>query len=223
MRVGILIQARYNSERLVGKVLRTFNGLTLIDHLWRRMLACKEADTVMVAWGGDPKPMTESPSPLYFTHVPGLPEKKLKERLCLVAQQLQLDAFVRVTADCLFHDPAFIDSMIAYYRACYPKVKGLTTWHPFRVISEGLDAELYSLELMQEITKTDTYGSESWTVEIAPQLEHFKPIDRVVGSMAKLSIDTADDAARTEKMLEVLGNDEWRYEKTIEAYKQVTA
>lgn len=222
MRIGILIQARYGSERLPGKVLRTINGMSLLTHIWRRMLACKEADAVMVAWGGDPKPMNADPSPVYFTHVPGLPEKKLKERLCAVTQQLQLDAFVRITADCLFHDPTFIDSMIAYYRAAYPKIKGLTTWHPFRTISEGLDAELYSLELMQEVMTQDKYGSETWTVEIADQLEHFKPMGgKIVGSMAKLSIDDADDAARTDKMLKILGNDEWGYEKTIEAYKAV--
>ena len=221
MRVGILIQARYNSERLVGKVLRDFNGLTLLSHLWRRMLACKEADGVMIAWGGDPKPMLADPNACYFTHVPGLPEKKLKERIMFVAQQMQYDAFVRVTADCLFHDPAFIDGMIAYYRACYPKVRGLSTWHPFRVISEGLDAELYSLDLMQEIVKNDKYGSETWTVDVAEQLEHFRPLQQLKGSTAKLSIDTPEDAFRADAMLKILGNDEWRYEETLKAYAEV--
>lgn len=221
MKVGILIQARYGSTRLHGKVLRTFNDMPLLMHLWRRMLACKEADSVMIAWGGDPRPMFENPNSMYFTHVPGLPDKKLKERLCLIAQQLQLDAFVRVTADCLFHDPVFIDAMIAYYRACYPKVRGLTTWSPFRVISEGLDAELYSVDLMQEITASNDYDSEGWTKEVASKLEHFKPIDRISGSMAHLSIDTVEDAKRTDEMLKLLGNDEWRYAETLKAYDEV--
>ena len=36
MKIGIIIPARLDSERLPGKVLKDFLGMPMIEHVWRR-------------------------------------------------------------------------------------------------------------------------------------------------------------------------------------------
>lgn len=51
MRIIGLIQARYDSKRLPGKVLIDLNGMPTIKHIWRRLLKCEELDEVLISWG----------------------------------------------------------------------------------------------------------------------------------------------------------------------------
>ncbi len=137
-------------------------------------------------------------------------------------------AFVRITGDCLFHDPNRIDDIVATYRNYYPKYRGLANWLPFRTVSEGLDCEIMSTELLAQLDRDPqcpretfmTYaGEKGYLSPYPPEDQHRYPI----GEDLHLSIDTPEDFERAEKMLAILGNSEWRYEKTLEAYRQVTS
>lgn len=49
MKIGIVIPARLNSERLPNKVLRPFFGKVMIEHVWRRANLIKEEIEIVVA------------------------------------------------------------------------------------------------------------------------------------------------------------------------------
>ena len=49
-KIGIIIQARMNSSRLLGQVLKPLNGdETVLDILIKRLKACKLIDEIIIA------------------------------------------------------------------------------------------------------------------------------------------------------------------------------
>lgn len=228
MRVVILIQARMSSTRLPGKVVREINGLPLLWHIYRRLLACREADDVAVsaAYHHDLAHLCDSVPMKSWSSTDD--ESDLIRRHLKTGRRMGADAIVRVTTDCLFHDPALIDAMIREYRASYPRYRGLSN-SPFRAHSEGVDCDIWSMELLAELDRTPECPREnwaSWAIANGPKYGvrqmHAIYVDAPNPGDPHLSIDTEDDVRRAEAMLKLLGNDEWRYEKTMEAYHAVT-
>ena len=230
MRVVGLIQARMNSTRLPGKVVREISGLPLIVHIYRRLLACRGLDEVRVA------PGPEGENPIFNLCCKyGMATKRSMFAECYKDSDLigrykdqwmadPFDAFVRITADCLFHDPAKMDEIVSQYRKDYPRNRALSTW-PHRLYSEGLDCEVWSTELLMELDRTPECpreGFATWAINQGKCLT-FSPMVKENAGEPHLSIDTPQDFSRAEKMLKILGNDEWRYEKTLEAYRKVMA
>lgn len=222
------------STRLPGKVVKEINGLPLIVHIYRRLLACKELDQVAVAIGyegaGNPdaQPILDvcKRYALYSDATIGVED--LIRRYKYATQKYNADAFVRITADCLFHDPEYVNAMVRDYRNTYPRYRGLSNWKGGRVISEGLDAEIYSTELLMELDRNPKCPREDFAVYAAENnlVGQWPPIENQrfpIGHDLHLSIDTQQDFDRAEKMLKILGNSEWRYEKTLEAYRKVMA
>ena len=212
------------STRLPGKVLKEINGLPLIVHVYRRLLACKELDNVLISWGGQNEELDLLCNEYGLYAFRGS-ENDLIARHSIAAHQRNADAFVRVTADCLFHDPAYIDAMVAGYRHLYPQFRGLSNWKSCRYISEGLDAEIYSMELMSQLDHDPNCPREDFATYAAKNnlVTQWCGRDEPLGEDIHLSIDTQEDFDRAEKMLKILGNDCWEYSKTLKAYKAVMA
>ena len=106
----------------------------------------------------------------------------------------------------------------------------MSNWKDGRLISEGLYAELYSTELLAELDRDPDCPREDFAT-YASKMDcvgrcAYTPMSNLTffgGDEIHLSIDTPQDFDRAEKMLKILGNDEWRYEKTLEAYRKVMA
>lgn len=233
MRVVVCIQARLNSVRLPGKVLREINGLPLIVHLWRRMLACREADGVVVSWGGDDAALDPVARRYAMAVWDQKDERDLLRRHFDAGGFLGAHAIVRTTADCLFHDPAIIDAMIREYRDTYPHFDAVVNWHP-RTWSEGCDAEVISMAAVARMDRdadTPREGFATYMVE-SGKYRVKNVVGRNAGQMSAapyndgdvhLSIDTPEDVKRAEAMLAYMGsNDVWAYDRTMEAYRAVT-
>lgn len=225
MRTVILIQARYNSTRLPGKVCKEINGFPLLWHIYRRMLACKEADQVVCSLGAesreDEKILSDMCVKYGMYHCFGGVDDLL-HRHRRTATRFFADAIVRVTADCLFHDPEYIDDLIRAFKERWPCTRALSNW-PDRRISEGLDAEVWGLELLEELNRRPECPKEDFATYaikhgLAAQL--WGPYREGYGEDIHLSVDTPEDLARAEKMLKFLGNDNWNYHETLEAYKR---
>ena len=252
MRIIGLIQARMNSIRLPGKILKEINSLPLIVHIYRRLLACKELDGIVasVACAGGEK--IQSTCWKYgFRNVSVFPWQQLVDQKStnlsdgsirvdnsgklntdddLLTRHLHSmpsdgNAFVRITADCLWHDPLRIDSMVRDYRLYYPRYLGFSNKIPYRTVSEVLDAEIVSMELLAQLDRDPncpretfcTYAEEKGYLAPWPIMtQHRYPI----GEDLHLSIDTQEDLDRAEEMLKWLGsNDRWNYEETMAAYR----
>ena len=201
------------------------NGLTMLHHVWRRLLACSELDECIVSIGDGPdswRLVDEALSIGARASVGHLDD--LIQRHCVAAHEMRVDAIVRVRADCVFISPKYIDDVAAIYRREYPKVRGLVNW-PDRTISEGLDFELFSMGLMRQLEDTKDCPREdfaTWVIErgFEHQLAKWGIDYPPIGQDLHLSVDTKDDANRAERMLKWLGsNDRWSYSETIAAYE----
>src|SRR5688572_6149321 len=137
MNLLALIQVRDGSKRLPGKALAEVNGLPIIQHIWNRVLACKELDGAVVSTS------VESPEVVGYCKRNGIPhyvgsETDLLSRHLSALLTHNGDAMLRVTGDELFIDPAILDQMASDFREW--KYPPLINWHhDQRAISEGLD------------------------------------------------------------------------------------
>lgn len=230
MRVVGLAQARMGSQRLPGKIVREINGLPLIVHIWRRLLACRELDSVVVALGAD-KDCDEAER-ICKRHAmrvwTGQPED-LIDRLYRAGLAYDADAIVRVTGDEWCHDPALIDCQVSQFRFYWPKERGRANW-PHRTHSEGVDFEIWSMELLAELDRTKECPREGFAAWVCDDEERAMKYGVTLGLQhpkndgePHLSIDTEEDARRAAAMLKLIGNDTFDYESTMRAYKTVMA
>ena len=224
MKVICALQARMGSTRLPGKAMKEINGLPILVHIWRRLLACKEVDEVVVAWGGHSDPLFDVAVRHGIRYVTWKEDENLLARIQSAGSVTHADAVLRVRADCLFLDPEFLDAMVRDFRKYWPQREGLINWLPSRCYSEGLDCEIFTMSLLSQLDRDPlcpredfaTYSAKNCYVAPWPLAQnHRYPI----GNDAHLSIDTQEDFDRAEKMLKILTNDEWNYAETLKAWE----
>ena len=233
MKICALIQTRFNSTRLPGKALMDLNGMPVIQHIYRRLLGCRMVDSVAYATGisGDEDsalPHWEK-ARLEGHHFFLSPESDLVGRMLYGGRMLGGSAILRITGDCWAHDPRLLDDMIRFFLDGYPHIQGVCNWNP-RTYSEGVDAEIYTMELLNKLDKDPNCPREGFaTYAVAhgmlakwpPPLSWDAYKDTLAYRDLHTSIDTQADLDLARKVLAKIGNDEWNYWKTMEAYYEV--
>ena len=221
MKIIGIIQARDNSSRLPNKATLPINGKLLIAHVWSRLYSVGQLDFVVVSTS------KESPRIIKWCqeneiqyHVGS--ESDLLSRHIGAAEAFDADAVLRVTADCLFHDPAMLELMITGFLKAKPEA--LINWHNgYRTVSEGLDAAIVTTMAMRTLSQSKECPREDWLTHMD---KHYRVMGWAyperIGHDLHLSIDTQEDLDMAEKMLKIIGNDNWSYKATLEAYRQVT-
>jgi spore coat polysaccharide biosynthesis protein SpsF len=195
MKIGAIIQARYSSTRLPGKVtleLPFGSGVSVLGHVIRRTKKSKLIDEVIVATTTSPKDdlivkIAKKEQAKCFRGS----EKDVLERFYLAAKNNSLDYIIRITSDCPCIDPKLIDSTIKdyfnskvdYISYCYPR---------------GIDIEVIPFELLEEahkMAKTDLdrehvskyiYESKKFKVK------WFEPHDKLFNQV-RLTLDVSED------------------------------
>lgn len=236
MRVVACLQARMGSTRLPGKALKEIGGMPILWHVYRRLLACREVDQVVVAVGDqNPKPILDV-CEKYAMHWYVGYEADLIQRLTTTCSRFEGDAVLRARADCLFLDPAKLDDLVRFYRDAYPCRRAVSNW-PSRLESEGLDAEVWSMELLAELDRNPEVPREdfgTWAIQhgLVAQRYTGHPVN---DGPPHLSIDTLEDLIRATRMMKILeagaGKFEsprridpleyvpWRYAETLKAWE----
>jgi len=111
-----IIQARMSSSRLSGKVLLPILGKPVIWHIFERMKFSKKIDMICVSTSTNPKDdKIEEFCRLNNIEVVRGSEENLVSRHLDAAKKFNVDAIVRITADCPFVDPEIIDELIEIY------------------------------------------------------------------------------------------------------------
>ena len=212
MRVGISIQARLGSKRLPKKVLLPIGDKTILEHIYERLLAVYEADSVYVCGAEG------------CTYVPGLrtsygSENNLISRHLTAALQRDVDAIVRITADCLFHDPILIDEAIESFRYTWPNVKAMSNWCKKRTWSEGVDFEIYSLDFLRKLEEDAKCPRENFAVYASEQGLVTSWEGDYCDENLKLSIDTPSDYERAKWIMESIAGS-YSYDATRHAARR---
>jgi spore coat polysaccharide biosynthesis protein SpsF len=114
IRVVAVIQARMNSARLPGKVLKPVAGEPLLWHILHRLKACRLLEDVAVATSTNPADdaIVDWCTGQAVTVVRG-PEDDVLAQYARAAEKLDADIIVRVPSDIPFLDAGYVDHLVA--------------------------------------------------------------------------------------------------------------
>ncbi len=197
---GIVIQARMGAERLPGKILKPLAGAyPVLEWVVERSRRAVKAQEIIVATTLQPgDDIVETFCRDHEVRCFRGSEANVFERYYACAQKFQLDAVVRVTADCPFISPETIDRCIDVFwdsKADYVNNSRLRKTYP-----RGLDVEVVSFEALKRLADKALTPSEREhvTLYIYQHPEEFR-IQTVEAEPAlcapelRLTLDTPDD------------------------------
>lgn len=154
--VVAIIQARMNSSRLPGKMLKQVGGKPLIDFVLDAVEAIPVIDHIVVATSN-----TKTDDPL-ANHVS---ERKIAvfrgneddvlSRYYLAAKKYKSEHVVRITGDCPLFDPKITTEFINWYLK-----KGYDYARLAPEFAEGLDSEIFSFKILQQAHQKASKKSE---------------------------------------------------------------
>jgi spore coat polysaccharide biosynthesis protein SpsF len=200
MRNVAIIQARMGSTRLPGKVMTNLCGKSVLEHVIRRVQACKLLDDVVVATTPTPADdvivaEAERCNANWFRGS----EEDVLDRYYQAAQQYRADVVVRVTSDCPLFDPELLTKMLS---------NTLTRTYP-----RGLDAEIFTFDALKKAHHhaDKSYEREHVTPYIYRHPETFSLQEIINGenlSSLRWTLDTSQDLMFFQAIYSVLFRDD---------------
>jgi spore coat polysaccharide biosynthesis protein SpsF len=160
---AIIVQARYGSSRLPGKVLKQLAGRTILEHVLSRCLAIPSADLVVCSTTeGTREDAIESIAEAMGVHVFRGSETDVLDRYARSAEAVQADIVMRVTSDCPLIDPTVCDDVLRLREssaADYAANNLIPEW------PHGLDCEAFTIDalLAADREATGSYDREHVT------------------------------------------------------------
>lgn len=160
MKIVLIIQARMNSERLPGKVLKPILGKPMLSYLIERVKQVKEVNEVVLA-----TTVNDSDDAIAdLGRKEGIAvfrgsEDDVLSRFYEAAKMCRADAVVRVTGDCPVIDPHVISQVIQCFQEKRGNVDYVSNFVK-RTHPRGLDAEIFSFRALEEAFQESTSTSE---------------------------------------------------------------
>jgi spore coat polysaccharide biosynthesis protein SpsF len=204
VKVTALVQARFSSERLPGKVLARIAGKPLLGHVFERLERCAKIDgfALVTSDRSSDDPVEEFCRRSQVRCVRG-PLEDVAGRFLAATKELSLEAFVRVNGDSPFMDPALVDKAAAMFKEDV-SADLVTNVFP-RSFPKGESVEAVRVTAFRKAYAGMRYAEEKEHITQFfyrhPAL--FKIVNFSSGVDAgaqNLSIDTAEDLAMAERI-----------------------
>lgn len=205
MKTKVILQARMGSTRYPGKAVEDICGWSMIDIVLRRIeVACGSAQILAIPDTSENDVLAEAAVARSWEVFRGS-EPDVLERYTLAAREFGVDAVLRATADNPFIDPGCItrvSSALEEHLCVRPE------GYPFGTAVEGIRYE--ALEAANNESES-SYEREHVMPFFYSRPERFAchqvfaPWSGV--GQVRLTVDTAEDIARTRKIVEALGID----------------
>lgn len=146
-----VIQARVNSTRLNGKVLKLIKGITFLELLIRRLKKCNNINQIVLAFPKNysSKPLIKLSEKLGIKYVLGS-EKNLLLRYKKAAEVTNANYIIRITSDCPLVDPLLLNNMISLIlKNKYDIITNVIppSW------PDGLDINIFTKNLLLDANK----------------------------------------------------------------------
>lgn len=177
--ISIIIQARIGSTRLPGKVLKSFNGKSVLWHVINRVSKSKYINNVIIAT------TTEEKDDIIYNYCNqnNIPvfrgsENDVLDRYYQCAKKYKMTDIVRITADCPLHDAAIIDKVIEKYLDENLGFDYVSNTFEY-TYPDGMDVEVFSFKVLEEAWKNAALLSER---------EHVTPYIRKNPNYKKLNV-----------------------------------
>lgn len=151
MKVIAMVQARFNSSRMPGKVLQQMCGIPMLKRVVDRVAQAQFVDDVIVLTSDQ-----ESDDPIAdFCQRDGIdfyrgPLNDVLGRYWLAAQYYQADQIIRITADCPLIDAGVIDSVIEMH---LQQKNDYTSNCLEYSLPDGLDCEVFNYETLEQLAQ----------------------------------------------------------------------
>lgn len=189
-----IVQARYASTRLPGKILKylPYGGSeTVIEQVVKRLKRSDNLDEVIVATTDhkEDDAVVKLCTDKDFRFFRGSMDDVLG-RYYSAASESGADIVVRVTSDCPCIDVSVIDDMLLKFDAEY-----MSNVHP-RVLPHGMDAEVFTFDALKEANENaaEKYDREHVTPYImrnAKRLGYLPPV--IGGADIRITLDRQED------------------------------
>jgi len=144
-KVLAIVQARYKSARLPGKVCKSIvKNKTLLELLIRRLSLSKKIDQIVVATTNDPldKQIIKICNKIKIKTYLGSQDNVLKRYLG-AAKKFKAKFIVRITSDCPLIDPQLVDKVINLF---FQKNLDYCSNRHLGTYPDGLDVEVFNLK-----------------------------------------------------------------------------
>ncbi len=168
-----ILQARSNSTRLPGKVLKPLLGTPMVLRQIERLQNSSEINTIVLATSQESTDdlLADVVSEAGIPVVRG-PLDDVLQRFVVAAELYPADVVVRLTADCPLADAPVIDEVIRLHKLQNNDYTSNT--HP-RTFARGLDVEVFSSEVLFQLNsmKLSTEEREHVTMGIYKRPEQF--------------------------------------------------
>lgn len=150
MKTIIIVQARMNSSRLPGKVLKTVLGKSLLEYQIERLRLIRNVDEIVVATtvNETDQPVVELCQKLGVSVFRG-PEDDVLTRFYEAAMKYQGDTIIRVTADCPLIDPQVSEQTIQFYLDHQSEYDYISNTRKL-TFPRGLDTEVFNYNILKE-------------------------------------------------------------------------
>jgi len=196
MKTGIIIQARLGSSRLPAKVLLPLpTGRNVLQELIRRCKMAHGFDKIVVATPAQDHAMIVSAVPSVYVASPDVEEDHLVARYAVVARALDLDAIVRLTADCPLMNPNGITRTLNLFKR--EGVEYASNCWPRRTFPAGHDVEVFTREILMRAVSApdlDAYDAEHCTPWIRRNAKRTALVEAASDmSDDRQTLDTIDD------------------------------
>lgn len=209
MKIGAIIQARMGSSRLPGKVMTKIMNKTVLEHVVRRVKQSKLINEIIVATTTlDQDKIIEQEAIRINANVFLGSEENVLSRYYYAAKMFDLDIVVRITSDCPLIDPIILDDLIKMYLSNdYDIVSNAGPNQIDRTFPRGLDAEVFSFEVLEEtfLNASQKYHIEHVTpyiYENKSKVLYYK--NEIDYSKYRLTLDTKEDYILIKKIYENL-------------------
>lgn len=204
-----IIQARFNSTRFRGKILKKINGLSILELLIKRLSRSKELSSIIVACSknkNDQKIISICKK-LKVRYFMGS-EKDVLNRYYLAAKKFKIKNIVRITSDCPLLDSEVVDNLIKQFRLKKNISYASNTIKPS--YPDGQDVEIFDFETLREANFKAKYKSDK--EHVTPYITRSKNIQKLNISLKKnyshlrITLDTVYDFYIIQKILRYFKN-----------------
>jgi len=146
-KVVAIIQARFNSERFPGKVLKKIDNKTILEILVKRLSRSKYISKIIVACSknNNDKGIVDICKKLKINYFIGS-ENDVLERYYKTAKKFNAPNVVRITGDCPLIDPKVVDKVIKSFFE--KEVDYASNGNP-PTYPDGLDVEVFKFSALQ--------------------------------------------------------------------------
>ena len=221
-KVLAIIQARYNSTRFPGKVVKKINNKTILEILIRRLSRSKHISKIIVACSNNrnDKAIVAICKKLGVNYFIGS-ENDVLNRFYHAAKKFRGINIARITADCPLIDPKIVDDVISNFflkNADYSSNVNPPTF------PDGLDVEVFKFGVLKEayINAKKLTEREHVTPFIInnKKLKKFNLKSSIDYSTLRLTLDEKEDLILIEKIIKYFKNNlNFNLKNILDLYK----